>query len=107
MDENQTNKPSAAAFYKMRAEWLNMLNTLSTVSHAEFRVAFFIAMRMNGKEQSSWWEVKEIAKQVGCSTNTVSDATMKLEKLGLMMVHRPKRGGNRYSIRMPFQFDAH
>jgi DNA-binding MarR family transcriptional regulator len=107
MQDDRSNKPSAAAFYRTRANWLDYLNTLATVSHAEFRVAFFIAMRMNGKDQCSWWEVKEIAKQIGCSTNTVSDATMKLEQLGLMIVLRAKRGGNRYYIRMPYHLETH
>jgi DNA-binding MarR family transcriptional regulator len=101
-DEGQ----AAAEFYRKRIEWLDMLSTLSIITHAEFRVAFFIAMRMNGDDQASWWQVKNIAKMVGCSTRTVSDTTAKLEHAGLLIVHRPKRGGNRYYIRMPYQRHA-
>lgn len=107
MDEQKSNKPSAAAFYKTRGDWLDLLSTSSNISHAEFRVAYFIARRMNGEDQCSWWEVKEIAKEVGCSTNTVSDATVKLENLGLLLVIRPKRGVNRYFLRMPYHLQTH
>lgn len=107
MSTDLPKPPAPARFYKMRMDWLDFLSTMSAVSHAEFRVAFFIAMRMNGRDQSSWWEVKQIAKQIGCSTNTVSDATTKLEQLGLMVVVRSKRAGNRYSIRMPDHRETH
>lgn len=100
-----TNDDGQAAedFYLKRTEWLDYLSTHSQITHAEFRVAYFIAKRMNGDDQSSWWQVKNIAKELGCSTHTVSAATMKLENLGLLIAVRPKRGGNEYFIRMPYQ----
>lgn len=106
MENTQANTMSPSAFYRMRTDWLDLISTMSAVSHAEFRVGFFIAMRMNGKDQCSWWEVKEIAKQIGCSTKTVSDATVRLENLGLLVVMRPKRGGNRYFLRMPYGLET-
>lgn len=94
---------AAAAFYEKRRLWLDYLSTNHQISHVEFRVAYFISQRMNGEDQSSWWSVKEIAKQVGCSTHSVSAATMKLEDLRLLIAVRPARGGNEYFIRMPYE----
>jgi DNA-binding MarR family transcriptional regulator len=94
---------AAAAFYEKRRMWLDYLSTNSAISHVEFRVAYFISKRMNGDDQSSWWHVKTIAKEVGCSTNSVSKATMKLEDMGLLIAIRPARGGNKYFIRMPYE----
>lgn len=94
---------AAAAFYEKRRQWLDYLSTHHAISHADFRVAYFISKRMNGDDQSSWWHVKTIAKELGCSTHTVSVATMKLENLGLLIALRPARGGNEYFIRLPFE----
>ncbi len=45
----------------------------------------------------------QIAKQIGCSTRTVSDAIANLEHENLLIVVRKKRGGNSYFIRMPYE----
>lgn len=94
---------AAAAFYVKRAKWLDYLSTHSEIGHTEFRVAYFMARHMNGEDQCMWWQVKAIAKEVGCSPTVVSAATIKFEDLGLMIVTRPKRGVNRYYIRMPYE----
>ena len=103
MHGKNDNGAAAAAFYEKRREWLDYLSTNHAVTHVEFRVAYFISKRMNGENQSSWWHVKTIAKEVGCSTHSVSSATMKLEEMGLLIAVRPARGGNEYFIRMPYE----
>jgi DNA-binding MarR family transcriptional regulator len=103
MTEKNDNGEAALAFYDKRRRWLDYLSTNHSITHVEFRVAYFISKRMNGDDQSSWWHVKTIAKQVGCSTHSVSAATMKLEDLGLLIAVRPARGGNEYFIRMPYE----
>ncbi|MHC2481594.1 hypothetical protein [Rhizobium leguminosarum] len=89
-------------FYHMRMEWLDYVNGHPSVSHGDFRVAYFIARKINGDDQKMWWRVSKIAKALGVSTATVSAATMNLEHLHLMLIGRPARGINSYSIRMPF-----
>lgn len=91
-----------AVFYRFRSEWLDAVFQHHEVSHADFRVAYFIARRINANERSMWWQVKEIAKGAQCSTRTVSDATMKLERLGFLDVIRPARGVNSYRLVMPY-----
>ncbi|RVH87767.1 hypothetical protein CN204_04350 [Sinorhizobium meliloti] len=104
-NKNDTGQ-AAAEFYAKRGAWLDYLSTHSDVTHADFRVAYFIARRMNGDDQSMWWEVASMANEIGCSTKTVSVATARLQHLGLLIVVRKKRGGNRYFIRMPYEFNA-
>lgn len=103
MSKKNDDGQAAAAFYEKRRLWLDYLSTNHQITHADFRVAYFISKRMNGDDQSSWWHVKTIAKELGCSTHTVSAATMKLEDMGLLIALRPARGGNEYFIRMPYE----
>jgi hypothetical protein len=103
MDRQNDTGQAARQFYEKRRRWLDFLSTDSRVSHADFRVAYFIASRMNGDKQSSWWKVKAIAQQSGCSVRSVIYATANLEKLDLLIVVRPKRGINEYSIKMPYE----
>lgn len=106
MENRNDTGQAKAAFYRKRAEWLDALSTNLDVGHAEFRVAYFIARHSNGDDQSMWWEVKKIAKQIGCSPTTVSHATKNLEDLGFLIATRPARGVNRYYIRMPYEFTS-
>jgi hypothetical protein len=93
------NGESALAFYDDRRKWLDDLAENHDVGHAAFRVGFWLAKRMNGEDQCTWWSVDRIAKQLGISTRTVSDATTELETLGLMLVVREKGKKNHYHLR--------
>lgn len=93
------------SFYQERMEWLDFVAGHPSVSHGDFRVAYFIARKINADDQKMWWRVAKIAKALGVSTATVSAATMNLEHLHLMSIGRPARGINSYSIRMPFDTD--
>lgn len=90
------------SFYQERMEWLDFVAGHPSVSHGDFRVAYFIARKINADDQKMWWRVAKIANALGVSTATVSAATMNLEHLHLMTIGRPARGINSYSIRMPY-----
>lgn len=97
------NGEAAAAFYDKRRKWMDFICEMDRVSHATFRVGYWLARKMNGEDQCCWWSVGQIAKQVGVSTKTVTEATAELEALGLMLVVRKKGRGNTYFIRLPFE----
>lgn len=102
MENDDAEKLNAQAFYKKRKEWIDYVCCREDVTHGAFRVAYFLARKINADEQRMWWGVKKIAETMGVSTHTVSAATNQLEDLGLLVCSRPARGGNSYSIRMPF-----
>lgn len=94
------------SFYQSRMEWLDFVAGHPSVSHGDFRVAYFIARKINADDQKMWWRVAKIAKALGVSTATVSAATMNLEHLQLMTIGRPSRGINTYALRMPLDSGA-
>lgn len=102
MDARNDTGQAAREFFQKRTEWIDYLMTNRKIGHVEFRIACFIAKRMNGDDQACWWSVKAIAKELGVSTKSVSATTAKLESLDLLICHRPKRGGNCYYLRMPY-----
>jgi DNA-binding MarR family transcriptional regulator len=79
------NGEAAAAFYDKRRKWLDYVNTNPRIGHASFRVAFFIAQRMSGENQASWYSVRQIADRLSMSTHTVSAAIVQLEAEGLLI----------------------
>lgn len=81
-----------------RDRWVDRLSTSREISHATFRVAYFIARRSNYANLGMDWSVADIAGQVGCSTKTVSDATVQLSKMGLLKVQQTKRQNNFYEL---------
>lgn len=96
-------KATKAAFLALRDEWLDYVNQASELSHATARLGTFIALRMNARDQSSWWSVGEMARKLGMSTRTISDGLVDLRNAGLLVVHRPnRRGGNFYFLRLPY-----
>lgn len=98
----EPTKLTAALFYKKREDWIEYVCGRRDVKHAHFRIAYFMARKMNGKEQCMWWGVETIAKELGVSTATVTAATIYMQDEGLMVVTRPARGVNHYWIRMPY-----
>jgi hypothetical protein len=106
MDQMISAEEAKGDFYRMRKEWLDYVCGHPSVSHGDFRVAYFISRKINADDRRMWWRVAKIAKSLCVSTATVSAATMNLEHLGLMVIHRPARGINSYEIRMPFDKEA-
>ena len=97
------NGEAAAAFYDKRRKWLEYVSEHPQVGHASFRVGFFIAQRMNGNDQASWYSVRQIAKRLSMSTRTVSDAIMELEGEGLLTPIRRLGRRSSYLICLPFE----
>ena len=97
------NGEAAAAFYDKRRKWLDYVCERPGIGHATFRVGFFIAMRMNGNDQASWYSVRQIAKRLSMSTHTVSHAVMELEREGLLIPVRTLGRRSSYLISLPFE----
>jgi hypothetical protein len=109
---------AAAAFYDKRRKWLDWISEHDEISHAAFRVGYFIARRMNGDNQCCWFSVPAIAKRLGSgavrddaghirkvkrvSTRTVSDAIIELELAGALIVVRKPGRESTYYLRAPF-----
>lgn len=103
MLKRNDNGDAAAAFYDKRRKWMDLICEHPEVSDSCFRVGYWLARRMNGDDQCTWWPIKKIAKQTRCSQRTIHAATGNLERLGLMIVVRDPGLGNSYSIRLPFE----
>ncbi|MCP4998656.1 MAG: hypothetical protein GY933_07800 [Hyphomicrobiales bacterium] len=92
------DKP-ANAFYLDRAKWIEFVCRAPGVSHCTFRVAAFIAFRINAKDKTCWWSVRAIADEIGCTNKMVSSATKELQELGLLSVSRkPGSRNNLYEL---------
>jgi hypothetical protein len=77
-----------AQFYVDREKWVDAVFSHPDIRHAEFKVLYFIAKRSNFDNGGSYWSVARIAQECRCSTKTVSEATMKAGKLGLLKIGR-------------------
>lgn len=88
-------------FLVFRSQWLDYVNTRQDMTHADFRVAYFIASRINADHRCMWWGVRNIAKELGVSSATVTAATDRLSGAGLMVVATRAKGAYSYSLRMP------
>lgn len=100
-EEPETLTP--AAFLALRDDWLDYVNQCHDLKHATTRVGTFIALRMNADHQASWWPVRRIARALGCSTRTVSDAIAELRAANLLLVSRhSRRDKQRYRMHLPF-----
>ena len=94
---------SEEAYLLMRAKWIDYANSTSMLSHVQSRVAVFIALRAGPDKRHSYWSVDAMAKELGCSTKSVTETTLRLEKpLKMLHIVRSKRGGNKYFLRWPF-----
>lgn len=87
--------PEDKKFYKDRTKWVELMFS-QDFGHAEFRVLYFIGQRSNHKDRGSYWPVDRISEECQCSTKTVSEATMKAEKLGYLKIWRTVGQKNLY-----------
>lgn len=88
-------------FYAFRGQWLDHLVERQDLTHGDFRVAYFIASKINPTDKCMWWGVRKIAEEMGVSVVTVTAATARLDKAGLLVVTKAKNGSYRYSMRLP------
>lgn len=98
------NGEAAAAFYDKRRRWLDYVCELDGLSDRAFRVGYWLAKRMNGRDQCCWYQHDQIAKILGMSVDKVARAILELEGRGVLIVVRTHRKPNSYSIRLPFEF---
>ncbi|WP_165358242.1 helix-turn-helix domain-containing protein [Mesorhizobium sp. Pch-S] len=98
------NGEAAAAFYDKRRRWLDYVCELDELSDRAFRVGYWLAKRMNGRDQCCWYQHDQIAKILGMSVDKVARAIQELEGRGVLIVVRTHRKPNSYSIRLPFEF---
>lgn len=89
-------------FYAYRGQWLDYLVERRDLTHGDFRVAYFIASKINPTDGCMWWGVKTIAKELGVSVGTVTTATERLADKLLLVVTKRAKGLKVYSMRMPF-----
>lgn len=88
-------------FYAFRGQWLDYLNTRHDLTHGDFRVAYFIASKMRPENKCMWWGVFSIADELPVSIATITSATDKLDRAGLLVVAKRAKGAYSYSLRMP------
>lgn len=88
-------------FYSTRGQWLDYLVIRRDLTHGDFRVAYFIASKIKRAGQTMWWSVPAIALELEVSIGTVTKATRKLDKKGLLVITKGPKGAHSYSMRMP------
>lgn len=83
---------SGKKFYKARTMWMDRLNRRKDITANEYRVATYIAFRMNGVEQCSWPSQETIADDLGLSRETVNRITRSLKQKGVLTIEGGKTG---------------
>ena len=70
------------------------LNQHPDLTHAEFRIAYFVAHSDYGKQKDGrfWYGAEAIAEKVHCDRSTVVRALQKFERLGWMTTLEGERG---------------
>lgn len=101
-------KSNSDAFYIERAKWLDYIHSRRDFTHAEFRVAYFIASKINPGSDCMWWTVKNIAKEIPASIATVEKTITKLDSFRLIYIGKRRIGRqtvDTYGFRMPLDAD--
>jgi DNA-binding transcriptional MocR family regulator len=88
-------------FYVTRSQWLDYLVERRDLTHGDFRIAYFIASKINPADGCMWWSVGKIALELSVSIGTVTAATDKLSDRGLLVITKGRKGMNYYYMRMP------
>lgn len=101
MLKRNDNGEAALEFYEKRRRWLDYVCELD-VSDRAFRVGYWLAKKMNGKDQCCWYEHRSIAKRLHMSVDKVARAILELEDRNILIVMRTHRKPNSYSIRLPY-----
>ena len=93
---------AAAEFYDKRRQWLDYVCERDSISDRAFRIGYFLAKRMNGKDQCCWYTHKQIADRLSISVATVARGIAELRDEGVMIVVDNHRSPNVYYIRLPY-----
>lgn len=72
------------------------------ITHGDFRVAYFIASKINPAGGSMWWRVDSIAGAMAVSIATVTAATRRLNQIGFLVITKGQKGLYRYSMHIPY-----
>lgn len=102
-EKNDDDIETAAAFYDKRMRWIDHVCEHHDVKHATFRIGYWMARRMNAKDQAMWWPVQRIARHLDVDRKTVLGAISELEGLNLLIVVRTLGRPSRYFIRLPYE----
>jgi hypothetical protein len=102
MEIRNENGEAAAAFYDKRRRWLDYVCEFAGVSDRAFRVGYWLAKKMNGRDQSCWYKHSQIAKALEISVDKVARAVAELENAHVLIVVRSHRQANTYHIRLPY-----
>jgi hypothetical protein len=105
MPKRNDDGEAALEFYDKRRRWLDYVNELDGLSDRAFRVGFWVAKKMNGNDQCSWYRHDQIARALCMSVDKVARALLELETKGVLIIVRQHRQVNRYLIRLPFEAD--
>jgi hypothetical protein len=92
------------SFYIDRAKWMDYVHGRRDFTHGEFRVAYFIASKINPEDDCMWYSVKRIARETPASLATVEKTIAKLDQCRLIYLGKRKIGRqtvDTYSFRMP------
>lgn len=101
-------KSNIDSFYSERGEWADYVSQRRDFTHAEFRVAYFIASKTNPREGCMWYSMKSIAAGSMVSLAVVKDTIDKLDRCRLIIIGKRKAGRqtvNTYMWRMPLDAD--
>lgn len=98
MSEDDDNPEN---FYAFRGQWLDHLVVRHDLTHADFRVAYFLASKINAEDKCMWWSVSSIARELPVSIATITAATDKLTEAGVLVVTTRAKGAYSYGMRMP------
>lgn len=101
-------KNNEDSFYTQRGAWADYVCYRRDFSHAEFRVAYFIASKTNPRQGCMWYSMKSIAAGAGVSLAMVKATIDKLDKCRLIVIGKRKEGRqtvNTYMWRMPLDAD--
>ena len=92
----------SGGFQAAKESWLMMLAFYPNLSGADYAVAIIIAKHLNSKSGHAWPAITTIAELTNREASTVWRSIEKLEKLGLLCVHRGRgrKVVNKYSPRI-------
>lgn len=79
-------KTKSEIYYENRSKWIEEMFGHTDISHADFKVLYFIARRSGFDNLGMYWSVPRIARKCRCSTHTVSAATARAAGLGFLRV---------------------
>lgn len=97
-------KNNLDSFYTERGAWMDYVAERRDFTHAEFRVAYYIASKTNPREGCMWHGMKTIAEGSMASLAVVKATIDKLDKCRLIIIGKRKIGRqtvNTYMWRMP------